>query len=165
MAKKTQSPTLSRRDFVTVVTAFLGAIMGAVIGLPTLGFLISPALKSGGGKENWISAGALENYPVGEPTPFSFTQAKINGWERTTNSYGVYVLRQSDTDIKVFSNICTHLSCRVTWRADAQQYICPCHDARFDENGAVVTGPPPRPLDQYAYKIEDGKISIQFAEV
>jgi cytochrome b6-f complex iron-sulfur subunit len=57
------------------------------------------------------------------------------------------------------------LSCRVTWRTDAQQYICPCHDARFDENGAVVTGPPPRPLDQYAYKIEDGKISIQFAEV
>jgi Rieske Fe-S protein len=165
MAKKTQSPTLSRRDFVTVVTAFLGAIMGAVIGLPTLGYLITPALKSGGGKENWISAGPLENYPVGEPTPFSFTRTKINGWERTTNSYGVYVLRQSDTDIKIFSNICTHLSCRVTWRADAQQYICPCHDARFDENGAVISGPPPRPLDQYTYKIEDGKISIQFAEV
>lgn len=165
MAKKTQSPTLSRRDFVTVVTAFLGAIMGAVIGLPTLGYLISPALKSAGGKENWISAGPLENYPIGTPTPFSFTRTKVNGWERTTNSYGVYVLRLSETEIKVFSNICTHLSCRVTWHADVQQYVCPCHDAHFDLNGVVISGPPPRPLDQYTYKIEDGKISIQIAEV
>ena len=164
MAKKIQSATLNRRDFVTIVTAFLGGIMGAVIGLPTIGYLISPAIKSGGGKESWISVGPLENYPMGEPTPFNFTRTKINGWERTTNSYGVYVIRLSDTDIKILSNICTHLSCRVTWRPEAQAYVCPCHDAKFDKNGGVISGPPPRALDPYTYKIENGTISIQIAE-
>lgn len=164
MAKKIPSATLNRRDFVTIVTAFLGSIMGVVVGLPGVAYLISPAVKSSGGKENWISLGPLENYPVGEPTTFSFTRTKVNGWERTTNSYGVYVVRVSDSDIKILSNICTHLSCRVTWHPDAKAYVCPCHDAKFDKNGGVVSGPPPRPLDTYTYKIEDGNLSIQIAE-
>ena len=89
------SPHLSRSDFVKVVTAFLGSIMGLVVGIPAIGYLISPARK-GTAADDWIPLGPLENYPLGVPTLFNFTRTKVNGWERTVNSYGVFVIRKSD---------------------------------------------------------------------
>jgi len=164
MAKKASSPKLSRRDFTKIVTAFLGSIMGAIVGIPVIGYIISPALK-GKALDDWVSLGLLENYPVGQPTLFTFTRTKVNGWERTTNSYGVFVLRETENDLKVLSNICTHLSCRVAWIDETQSYKCPCHDAEFDMRGEVIYGPPPRPLDEYKeVKIEDGNILIHLTE-
>ena len=41
-----KSASMNRRQFVTLVTAVLGTIMGAVVGLPAIGYLVSPALKA-----------------------------------------------------------------------------------------------------------------------
>ena len=160
-----KSPHLSRNDFVKATIGVLGTIMGAIIGLPAIGFIISPALKTQE-SEAQVSLGPLENYPIGVPTLFRFTRAKVNGWERTVNSYGIYVLRksESESDVTVFSNVCTHLSCRVSWNEDRQEYLCPCHDAQFGIDGEVLGGPPPRPLDQYETLVEDGNLSIRFVE-
>jgi Rieske Fe-S protein len=159
----TVSHDLSRRDFVKIVMAFLGAIMAVVIGLPAIAYLFSPSLKA---KESdvWIPAGKLDSYPVGVPTLFSFTRTTVNGWENTVNSYGAYILKNSDTAVQALSNICTHLSCRVSWTQAVQEYICPCHDGRFNIEGQVVSGPPPRPLNQYETKIENGLVYIHFKE-
>ena len=158
------SPHLSRNDFVKFTLGALGTIMGAVVGLPAIAYILSPALKTQQ-TDAWVELGPLENYPTGTPTLFTFTRTKVNGWEKTVNSYGVYVLRKSESEVKVFSNVCTHLACRVTWNEDDQQYVCPCHDAQFDINGQVTGGPPPRPLDEYLEtKIEDGNLSIRLQE-
>jgi Rieske Fe-S protein len=154
---------MSRREFVTMVSAALGGVMGAVIGIPAIGYLLSPALKTQK-SEAWIPLGKLENYPLYTPTLFTFTRTKVNGWEKTVNSYGVYILRTSESEVKVLSNLCTHLSCRVTWKEEANEYICPCHDGHFDIQGNVDSGPPPRPLDTYETKIEDGNLFLFFKE-
>ena len=156
------SPTVSRRDFVMTVTAFLGSVIGAIIGIPAIGYLISPALTTTK-SDAWIPLGPVENYPESVPTLFNFTRTKVNGWEKSVNSYGVYVVHTAD-QFKVFSTRCTHLSCRVTWKEDSKQYVCPCHDGRFDADGIVKAGPPPKPLETYETKIEDGKLSIHFLE-
>ncbi|HEY65579.1 MAG TPA: Rieske 2Fe-2S domain-containing protein [Caldilineae bacterium] len=152
---------LSRREFVNSVLVFLGSLMGGVIGLPVIGYVISPALKRQRSDE-WVSLGPLESYPLDEPTPFTFTRTKVYGWERTTNSYVVYVLRRVGEQVIAMSNVCTHLGCRVKWREDLQQFACPCHDGFFDIEGNVISGPPPRPLDRYETKIEDGILFIHF---
>jgi Rieske Fe-S protein len=157
---------LDRRQFVSVVLTALGSIMGAVIGLPAIGYLISPATRVQK-REDWIPLGALENFPVGTPTLVTFNRTTVNGWERTVNSYGVFVLRRSDTDVSVLSNLCTHLNCRVNWDEGRSEYVCPCHDAQFDINGKVLGGPPPRPLEGYSgerLRIEEGIVSIHFEE-
>ena len=154
---------LERRDFVKVVLAVLGSVMGATIAIPAVGYLLSPAMAVQK-KEAWISLGPLDNYPIGAPTLFSFTQATVNGWEKTVNSYGVYVTRVDETNQKVFSNMCTHLSCRVTWKDDAQEYICPCHDGIFNIDGQVMDGPPPAPLQEYQTKVEEGVLYFYFVE-
>lgn len=158
-----ESHEVGRRNFVKVVIAFLGSIMGAIIGIPAIAYLIDPATKIQK-SEDWISLGPPENYPIGTPTLFNFTRTKVNGWERTVNSYGVYVVRKNETETTVFSNMCTHLACRVTWQEEVQEYICPCHDGHFGTEGEVLTGPPPRPMWTFETKIEDGNLLFFFKE-
>lgn len=157
------SNNLDRRDFVRIILTFLGSIIGAVIGIPALSFLISPATKVKSG-ESWIPLGALESYSLETPTLFTFTRTTVNGWEKSVNSVGVYVVRISEDQCEVVSNLCTHLSCRVSWKDDLNQYVCPCHDAHFDLNGQVCSGPPPAPLNKFETKLEDGNLFIHFVE-
>ena len=155
------SPQMSRREFVGIVTAAVGTFMGAVLGIPAINYLIAPALK----KETadvWIPAGPVENYLVGVPTLFNFNRTKVNGWEKTVNSYGVYLIRHEDGSILALSNKCTHLSCRVNWKPETSAYQCPCHDALFDIDGQIIKGPQPRPLDEYETKIEENILFIHY---
>jgi Rieske Fe-S protein len=158
-----KDPHMSRNDFVKVVVGGVGAIMGAALAWPAVRYVIEPALQPQEG-DAWISAGPLENYPIGVPTLFIFTRTRINGWEKTTNSYGVYILQKSAGEITALSNVCTHLGCKVKWSEEAQLYPCPCHDAHFNIEGAVESGPPPRPLDPYETKIEEGIIYVHYME-
>jgi len=158
------SNQISRRDFIKLTTVAAGTVIGAAIGLPAIAYLIDPALKANT-TDAWIPLGKLESYETGIPTLVTFTRSTINGWEKTVNSYGVFVLRKSDTDVVVFSNKCTHLGCHVNWNTDKKEYICPCHDGIFDINGNVLGGPPPRPLDRYSgdqVEVNDGTLLIHF---
>ena len=157
------SRNLTRREFTRNAMTFVGTIIGAVIGIPAVGYLISPAVKVEK-SDAWIPLGALTNYPVGAPTPFSFTRTKVNGWEKTVNSLSVYVIRGSGDTVRVISNVCTHLGCRVTWHKESSEYLCPCHDAHFGVNGEVLSGPPPRPLNAYETKIENGNLFMHLVE-
>ena len=148
-----------RRDFIKGATIMIGALVGALIGLPSLAYLISPALDAAD-EDAWIDLGPLDRYPLRTPTLFEFTRTKVNGWERTAMSYGVHVVRSDATSVRVFSNICTHLGCRVSWHPDLQHYVSPCHDGHFDLMGGNVSGPPPRPLDEFQSRIENGLLYI-----
>lgn len=156
-----KSPVMSRREFVSIVAAAAGTIMGAIVGIPAIGYLIAPALQKVAA-EAWIPVGPLANFQVGVPTLFNFNRTTIDGWVQTVNSYGVFIIKNQDGSILALSNKCTHLSCRVNWKPEESAYICPCHDAYFDINGGIIKGPQPRPLDKYETKIENDNLSIHF---
>jgi menaquinol-cytochrome c reductase iron-sulfur subunit len=161
-----ESHNFSRRDFVKAVTAVVGGVITAAIGLPAIGYLIDPALKSQKA-DAWIPLGNFKSFAVGKPTLVSFNRSQVNGWEKTVSSYGVFVLRKSETDTLVLSNKCTHLGCQVNWKADRNEYVCPCHDAQFSIEGQVLGGPPPRPLNTYSgdqLKVENGMLMLHFTE-
>ena len=158
------SNRISRRDFVKVVTVALSSIMGVALGIPVIGYLIDPALRVQS-SEAWIPLGPLENFPKGTPKAFSFTRSNVNGWEKTVNSYGGFILKKSDSDILALSNRCTHLSCSVNWDEGRQEYACPCHDAQFGSEGEVIAGPPPHALDRFETKIEEGNLLILFPAI
>jgi len=150
---------LTRRDFIKTAVAFIGGLIGLTVGIPTLAYLLTPSLRKNE-EDAWINLGALDEYSLGIPRLFQFTRTKVNGWERTGVSYGVFVVRQDEKNVRVFSNICTHLGCHVNWHPEVQNYISPCHDGHFDILGNNISGPPPRPLDEFVTKIENGSLFV-----
>lgn len=152
---------ISRRDFVKVSITTISGIIGLATTIPVIGYLFSPALRESK-VSTWIDLGQLEKYPIGAtPSSFEFTQTTVNGWERTSLSYGVFIVHKDDKTVQVLANVCTHLGCRVTWHPDIQHYVSPCHDGHFDLTGKNISGPPPRPLDEFTTKVENGKLFIQ----
>ncbi|TVQ13269.1 MAG: cytochrome B6 [Leptolyngbya sp. DLM2.Bin27] len=59
------------------------------------------------------------------------------------------------------SAVCTHSGCTVPWDADQQLFACPCHGGRFNPDGTVSAGPPPRSLATFAAKIEGDQVLVR----
>ena len=166
MAHDSHEHGLNRRSFVAGVVTFLGGIIATVIGLPAIGYLLSPSLRNAASvsPDEWVPLGSVEDLVVGEPRLFSFTRTQRVGWETTAQSYGIYVVRKPGDRFDVFSNVCTHLSCRVSWQEDLNEYLCPCHDGHFDVDGSIISGPQPRPLDRFEHRVTEGTLEIQLVE-
>ncbi len=150
---------VSRREFIKGLSTLVGGLIAATIAGPAIAFLISPSMRKGQ-VGTLVQLGELQDYPIGVPTLRQFSQTQVNGWERTGTSYGVFVLRTSESKVRVFSNICTHLGCHVNWHADLQHDVSPCHDGHFDILGKNISGPPPWPLDEFAVRLDNGKLFI-----
>lgn len=150
---------IGRRKFLSGI---IGAVAGAVaflVGLPSIGYLISPGIKKQN-EDQWLTLGPISSLQAGVPVGFPFSRRIRDGWVESTQTGVAYAVTHDGQDVRVFSNVCTHLSCRVNWNEERQGFFCPCHDGLFDIDGGIVSGPQPRPLDQFQTKIENGQISI-----
>ncbi len=65
-------------------------------------------------------------------------------------------------EVRAFSAVCTHLGCLITWQPTADHaWYCPCHKGKYDREGRVVSGPPPRPLTRYPVSVRDGRVYVK----
>jgi cytochrome b6-f complex iron-sulfur subunit len=55
---------------------------------------------------------------------------------------------------------CTHLGCMVVWNRDHSMFLCPCHGGKYDAEGRNVEGPPPRPLNLLALRLDDNGLLV-----
>jgi cytochrome b6-f complex iron-sulfur subunit len=62
------------------------------------------------------------------------------------------VIDSPQNQLLAFSAKCTHEGCTVTYLPGQSIIWCPCHDGRYDLHGRVISGPPPKPLPEYAIK-------------
>jgi cytochrome b6-f complex iron-sulfur subunit len=72
----------------------------------------------------------------------------------------VLLIHASETNWRAFSAVCTHLNCTVQYQEASHQIWCACHNALYDMNGRVVSGPPPRPLEEYTVHIRGEDVVI-----
>lgn len=70
------------------------------------------------------------------------------------------LVNTSKGDLKAFSAVCTHLNCTVQYDKDASLIWCACHNGRFDLNGRVISGPPPKPLEEYDVSVRGEEIVV-----
>jgi Rieske Fe-S protein len=76
------------------------------------------------------------------------------------------LVRAKDGTYAAFGQKCTHLSCPVHYAKDHDRLECPCHEGGFDaKTGAVLYGPPPRPLDKIDIETHNGQIYAVGREV
>ncbi len=62
--------------------------------------------------------------------------------------------------LKAFSAVCTHLNCTVQYDTNDSFIWCACHNGKYDLNGQVISGPPPRPLDAYQVNVRGDDVVV-----
>jgi len=156
---KSKDPQVSRRNFMKAAIFTIGGVIGGAIGIPAIPYIIGPALKQG--DEGWVRLGAVSKVELDVPTLFKTTIETQTGWISSEEEFSVYVLTENGQDFTSMSNVCTHLGCRVRWIPEREGFFCPCHNGVFSKDGKVVSGPPPRPLNRFESKVEDGVLYVK----
>ncbi len=144
---------ITRRQWLSRFFWLASSIVGAGLTLPLVGYFLGPILKTG--QTPGVKLGKLEDFPIGVPQRVEVTLFRVSGWVTEQERQIAWVLRKSD-DVVVYDPHCTHLGCAYHWVEDVKQFQCPCHDGRFDVDGCVIGGPPPRPLNVYPHEVRDG---------
>ena len=75
---------------------------------------------------------------------------KVGGWKIFDVGQDRVIVANTDKGMVAVSAICTHKGCDVGYKAEVHQFVCPCHGARFDEDGKVVRGPAKKDLQKYS---------------
>lgn len=71
-------------------------------------------------------------------------EAKVVKYEGDT----VAIYKDENGAIHAVNPVCTHAKCIVGWNQAEKTWDCPCHGARYDINGEVLTGPARRGLEK-----------------
>ena len=71
------------------------------------------------------------------------------------------VFEDSTQTLRALTAKCTHEGCTVQYVPGDSVIWCACHNGRFDLDGKVLAGPPPRPLTRWAVVREaDGSVVV-----
>lgn len=152
-----------RRTFLARSIAVIGAGITAAVGIPAV-FYVTGSSRIATGEDVWIRLGSVSAVePAGAPVLMKATVERRTGYLVEQQEINAFVTTENGTEFTALSNVCTHLGCRVRWVDAEEEFFCPCHNAVFDRNGAVVQGPPPRPLDRFEVKVEEGQIYFKEA--
>jgi arsenite oxidase small subunit len=62
--------------------------------------------------------------------------------------------------IVAFSSLCQHMGCPVTYERGAREFVCPCHQTRYDAErlASIVTGVATRALPRVLLEVRDGAV-------
>ena len=134
----------TRRSFLDWMVAFGSVVTSGAMAVPGLMYLW-PAAR--GGESEKVEVDGANRMAPGQAITIQ-VGSKVVIVVRTRSEY------------RAFSAVCTHLGCLVIWDPDGQEFLCPCHAAVFDENGKVVSGPPPTPLPELVVKEVGEKVYV-----
>ena len=148
-----------RRRFFARIINTIHVVIGGTLGVILGGAVLSPLF--GSREENWLTAGNLADLPDGRPTPVTIRVTREDGYNQVVDRRTVFLVKTGETEVLALDSTCTHLGCRVSWNAETQELICPCHGGVYDATGAVKAGPPPAPLARLTTRIDGEQIQVQ----
>lgn len=137
---------LDRRKFLDYLLGTSAFATLAAILYPILKFMVPPDVVEA--QQNSVSAGKAAEIPANTGKIFKF------------GSKPGIIIRTESGDLKAFSASCTHLDCIVQYDPRGKQIICACHNGIYDLTGKNVSGPPPRPLEEFAVNVKGDEITV-----
>jgi Rieske Fe-S protein len=159
------SATVGRRGFLRWISGIAAAVSAAVVGVPVVRALASPAFAKPPA-DNWVKvADDIALLDIGVPIRLDFVSTLDDAWITSRALTGVWVYTDDGAKFKAYNGHCTHLGCGFTLSPDKKSFLCPCHRGQFDiKTGAVLAGPPPRPLDELEVQIRDSAVFVKYRD-
>ena len=147
MNKETGEPSIpARRTFLNyLLGTSIVATMGAIL-YPIFRFMIPPEIVEA--QSNSVLAGKVNDIAANSGKIFKF------------GSKPGIIIKTASGDIKAFSASCTHLDCIVQYDPNQKAITCACHNGKYDLTGKNVSGPPPRPLEEFTVNVKGDDITV-----
>lgn len=142
---------VTRRGLLKYVLLGFSAVATAAGTLTPVVAYLWPPRREGSQSGERVAVASTGDLPVGTGQVFS------------VNNKPVLVVH-AEEGFKALSAVCTHLGCIVAWNEQRNVIACPCHEAFFNLNGAVISGPPPGPLPAYRVQVEGDQVYVEGAE-
>lgn len=136
----------ARRRFLNY---FLGTSAAATLGAilyPIFRFMVPPEIVEA--QSNSVVAGKVNDIAANTGKIFKF------------GSKPGILIKTATGDVKAFSASCTHLDCIVQYDPNAKAITCACHNGKYDLTGKNISGPPPRPLEEFTVNIKGDDITV-----
>jgi menaquinol-cytochrome c reductase iron-sulfur subunit len=159
------SVTVGRRGFLQMSSAIAAAVTAGIVGIPVVRAVASPALAKPIA-DNWVKvADDIAVLDIGVPIRVDFVQTQDDAWITNRALNGVWLYTEDGEKFKAYNGHCTHLGCGYMLAKDGKSFVCPCHRGQFDiKTGAVLGGPPPRPLDELEAEVRDGSVFVKYRD-
>ena len=148
----------NRRGFLFAAGTTLMAIGGVLVAAPIIGAAVAPGMLPE--KDQWISLGAAKNWVAATTVLIKFRNPGGAPDDGITRENACYVRCIEAGKFQVFAVNCAHLGCPVEWFSQSRLFMCPCHGGVYYEDGSRASGPPPRGLFEFEWRIREGQLEI-----
>jgi menaquinol-cytochrome c reductase iron-sulfur subunit len=157
--------TVERRAFLRWVSGMATSVSAVLISIPVIRAFVSPTLQAPAA-DAWVKvADDTAVLDTGVPIRVDFVVSKDDAWIEARAMNSVWLYSEDGEKFKAYNGHCTHLGCGFTFNPQSKTFICPCHRGEFDvKTGAVLAGPPPRPLDELETQVRDSAVFVNFRD-
>ena len=153
--------SMDRRKALTAILALMVGIGGAILGL-IAGFVSNAFGRRR--KKGWIKVGKAEDLSSDTFGRVVLTLEHRHAWMDASVPMTLFVKDMYPKDPVAFLGTCSHLGCTVAWKNKKNTFECPCHGGKYNAEGKVIDGPPPRPLTRLKTKIKGEDFFIHLPE-
>ena len=156
-------PPVTRRSFLFSLGIGLNVIAASFVAVPIVGYVLSAVFKRKA-QQAWIPLGAIDQFPASQTRLATYRNPFTTPWDGVTADIPCWVRRKAEGEFQVFAINCAHLGCPVRWFPESRLFMCPCHGGVYYEDGSVASGPPPRGLFEYEYRVKQGQLQVRGGE-
>ena len=156
-----------RKRFFVSLLACASAGASAVLGPALTRLGIAPLLLRGGPPGAGIDVGRASDFfatssGTSGPREVVFQERVLDGYMERVLERRLALVRDTGaaSGLSALSTTCTHLGCGVGWSEERRVFLCPCHGGVYAEDGTVLSGPPPRPLERLAVYVDGGRLRV-----
>jgi menaquinol-cytochrome c reductase iron-sulfur subunit len=159
---------MERRTFLRWAVHGLGAVFGAVLGVPAVIYLIDPRNRPAP-ERDLRPVGRLKELQlqVNEPKEVVIRETRQDAWTLHPDEVvgRVWLVRRPSEPgrprVEAFNTTCPHLGCAVNFTGTG--FLCPCHGAHYELDGKAVrednsrraiNNPAPRNMDSLVTRLD-----------
>jgi menaquinol-cytochrome c reductase iron-sulfur subunit len=154
---------MERRTFLRWATHGLGALFGAVLGIPAIAYLIDARNRPAPTGE-FKPVAKLSELEIGKPKLAVIDDIRRDAWTlHPSDVLGrVWLIKRDEKTVDAFTTTCPHVGGSINFNAESKQFVCPLHGASFNlackrlsekERGGKPN-PAPRDMDSLDVRVE-----------
>lgn len=150
---------ISRARFLQISFWSMASVAVASIGGVGARFLAGNALKPR--SKNEVEVGLVSELTPGIMHRVNYSFRARDAWRDVQQSGTIFAYTADGINFQVLDGRCSHLGCIVKWKESEGSFACPCHRGFFTREGEVISGPPPKPLQNLDAQINDGMLYVK----